>query len=38
MFSSITGFFTMVTDPDEFNFIQGSMFASFNNINGELVY
>ncbi|NVC94153.1 ABC transporter permease [Vibrio natriegens] len=38
LFSSITGFFTMVTDPDEFNFIQGSMFASFNNINSELVY
>lgn len=38
LFSSITGFFTMVIDPDEFNFIQGSMFASFNNINNELVY
>ncbi|WP_423840784.1 iron chelate uptake ABC transporter family permease subunit [Vibrio mytili] len=38
LFSSITGFFTMVIDPDEFNFIQGSMFASFNNINDELVY
>ncbi|USD43283.1 iron chelate uptake ABC transporter family permease subunit [Vibrio sp. SCSIO 43135] len=38
LFSSVTGFFTMVTDPDEFTFIQGSMFASFNNINNELVY
>ncbi len=38
LFSSITGFFTMVTDPDEFNLIQGSMFASFNNINSEMVY
>ncbi|MCB5160482.1 iron chelate uptake ABC transporter family permease subunit [Marinomonas algarum] len=38
LFSSITGFFTMVINPDEFTFIQGSMFASFNNINSELVY
>lgn len=38
LFGSITGFFTMVIDPDEFTFIQGSMFASFNNINAELVY
>ena len=28
----------MITDPDEFTFIQSSMFASFNNINSELVY
>jgi iron complex transport system permease protein len=28
----------MVIDPDEFTYIQGSMFASFNNINSELVY
>jgi iron complex transport system permease protein len=38
LFGSVTGFFTMVIDPDEFTFIQGSMFASFNNINAELVY
>lgn len=38
LFNSVTGFFTMVIDPDEFTFIQGSMFASFNNINAELVY
>ncbi|ETX09378.1 ABC transporter permease [Marinomonas ushuaiensis DSM 15871] len=38
LFSSVTGFFTMVINPDEFSFIQGSMFASFNNINSELVY
>lgn len=38
LFSSVTGFFTMVIDPDEFTYIQGSMFASFNNINSELVY
>lgn len=38
LFGSVTGFFTMVIDPDEFTYIQGSMFASFNNINAELVY
>jgi iron complex transport system permease protein len=38
LFSSVTGFFTMVLDPDEFAQIQGSMFASFNNISSELVY
>ncbi|WP_407833651.1 iron chelate uptake ABC transporter family permease subunit [Vibrio rotiferianus] len=38
LFNSVTGFFTMITDPDEFTFIQSSMFASFNNINSELVY
>lgn len=38
LFSSVTGFFTMIVDPDEFTMIQGSMFASFNNINGDLVY
>lgn len=38
LFGSVTGFFTMVIDPDEFTFVQGSMFASFNNINAELVY
>ncbi|WP_067582687.1 iron chelate uptake ABC transporter family permease subunit [Endozoicomonas ascidiicola] len=38
VFSSITGFLTMVIDPNEFTNIQDAMFASFNNINGELVY
>lgn len=38
LFGSVTGFFTMVIDPDEFTYIQSSMFASFNNINAELVY
>jgi len=38
LFSSVTGFFTMVIDPDEFTFIENAMFASFNNINAELVY
>ncbi|CAH0529875.1 Petrobactin import system permease protein YclO [Vibrio hippocampi] len=38
LFSSVTGFFTMLVDPDEFTMIQGAMFASFNNVNSELVY
>ncbi|WP_432467907.1 iron chelate uptake ABC transporter family permease subunit [Agarivorans sp. Z349TD_8] len=38
LFSSMTNFFTLVVDPSEFSLIQGSMFASFNNVNGELVY
>lgn len=38
LFGSVTSFFSMVIDPNEFTFIQGSMFASFNNINAELVY
>ncbi|MGL6259816.1 iron chelate uptake ABC transporter family permease subunit [Vibrio sp. WXL103] len=38
LFSSVTGFFTMLVDPNEFTMIQGSMFASFNNVNSELVY
>jgi len=38
LFQSVTGFFTMVIDPDDFVFIQSAMFASFNNVNKELVY
>ena len=38
VFNSITGFFTMLVDPSEFAIIQNSMFASFNNINADLVY
>ncbi|GEM80540.1 iron chelate uptake ABC transporter family permease subunit [Vibrio superstes] len=38
LFNSVTGFFTMVIDPDEFIAIQNSMFASFNNVSSELVY
>ncbi|QIA65616.1 iron chelate uptake ABC transporter family permease subunit [Vibrio astriarenae] len=38
LFSSVTGFFTMLVDPNEFTMIQGAMFASFNNVNGDLVY
>lgn len=38
LFSSLSGFLTMLIDPNEFAVIQQSMFASFNNINDELVY
>ncbi len=38
LFSSITGFFSMLMDPNEFTFIQGAMFASFNNVNSDIVY
>lgn len=38
LFQSVTGFFTMIIDPDDFVFIQSTMFASFNNVNKELVY
>ncbi len=38
LFNSITGFFTMLIDPDEFTYIEGSMFASFNRISSDLVY
>ncbi|MCL4171479.1 UNVERIFIED_CONTAM: hypothetical protein GTU68_021363 [Idotea baltica] len=38
LFSNISSFFMMLVDPNEFSTIQGSMFASFNNINKDLVY
>lgn len=38
LFNSLTGFLTMLVDPNEFAVIQRAMFASFNNINAELVY
>lgn len=38
LFSSVTGFLTMLVDPNEFATIQTSMFASFNNVNSTLVY
>ncbi|GLQ72115.1 iron chelate uptake ABC transporter family permease subunit [Vibrio penaeicida] len=38
LFSNIAGFFMMVMDPTEFSFLQGAMFASFNNVNSDLVY
>lgn len=38
LFSSVTGFFGMLMDPNEFTYIESSMFASFNNVNAEIVY
>ncbi|MBY5946170.1 iron chelate uptake ABC transporter family permease subunit [Photobacterium rosenbergii] len=38
LFSSVTNFFTMILDPNEFANLQNTMFASFNNVNGQLVY
>lgn len=38
MFSSLTSFMHMVIDPSEFWVIQGRMFASFNNINNNLLF
>lgn len=38
LFSSVTSFFTMLIDPNEFAVLQNSMFASFNNVNSDLVY
>ena len=34
----MTNFFTLIVDPAEFSTVQRAMFASFNNVNGELVY
>lgn len=38
LFSSVANFFTMLLDPNEFANLQSTMFASFNNVNSELVY
>jgi len=38
LFSSITNFFTLIVDPTEFITVQRAMFASFNNVNDQLVY
>lgn len=38
LFQSGASFLTMLMDPDEFANVQASMFASFNNIDTELVY
>ncbi len=37
MFQSLAGFLQMVMDPNEFLILQGRMFASFNNVNTELL-
>lgn len=36
-FSSLSSFFEVLIDPDEFLVVQGRMFASFNNIQGEVL-
>ncbi|WP_330959932.1 iron chelate uptake ABC transporter family permease subunit [Photobacterium sp. 53610] len=38
LFSNISNFFAMLIDPHEFTVVQNAMFASFNNVNSELVY
>lgn len=38
LFSSLTNFLTMLMDPNEFTVIQNKLFASFNNIQSDLVY
>src|SRR3954451_1606537 len=37
-FSSISTFFQVLIDPNEFQMVQDQMFASFNNINSDLVW
>ncbi|MEZ9868953.1 iron chelate uptake ABC transporter family permease subunit [Vibrio sp. 10N.261.51.A4] len=38
VFSSLSNFLAMLIDPNEFAVLQNVMFASFNNVKGELVY
>ncbi|GAL04113.1 iron compound ABC uptake transporter permease protein PiuC [Photobacterium aphoticum] len=38
LFGSVTNFFTMLLDPNEFMNLQNTMFASFSNVNKDLVY
>lgn len=38
VFSSLANFLAMLIDPNEFTVLQNVMFASFNNVKGELVY
>lgn len=38
MFGSMTTFMQVLIDPGEFLIVQGRMFASFNNVNEELLY
>lgn len=38
VFSNISSFFIMLMDPNDFAAVQSSMFASFNNVNVDLVY
>jgi iron complex transport system permease protein len=38
LFSNIASFFMMIMDPNTFASVQSNMFASFNNVNVDLVY
>jgi len=38
VFGSLSNFLAMLIDPNEFAVLQNVMFASFNNVKGELVY
>ena len=38
LFSNVSSFFIMLMDPNNFTVVQSNMFASFNNINVDLVY
>jgi len=38
LFSNISSFFIMLMDPNDFASLQANMFASFNNVNVNLVY
>lgn len=38
LFESFSSFFAMLIDPSEFTVLEGAMFASFNNVNSEIVY
>lgn len=37
LFSSVSSFIQMVIDPNEFNILQNSLIASFNNINTDII-
>ncbi|RJX75422.1 ABC transporter permease [Vibrio sinensis] len=38
LFGSVSSFLIMLMDPNDFDSVQAAMFASFNNVNVELVY
>ena len=38
LFGNMSSFITMLMDPNDFATLQGNMFASFNNVNIDLVY
>lgn len=38
LFSNLASFFMMIMDPNNFSSVQSNMFASFNNVNVDLVY